>query len=177
VCQTLLRSVVVTRPRGFKGKSYKKKQRAHPPRRAFVNVSNKHLWIQWYVCVASYCISNGEAHLGVFSVSERFKHSFMRVRVAVCCTKYLHFALSCRFSARSSSHAVGVSPQHARDVRGVTPRLLVVRRAVAVQVDFFKLQSLKPVFHFIGSRVETRRLSSYGSAGFNLYSPTVRSRT
>jgi hypothetical protein len=34
----------------------------------------------------------------------------------------------------------------------------------------FEKQTLKPVFHFIGARVETRRLSSYGSSGFNLYS-------
>jgi hypothetical protein len=46
--------------------------------------------------------------------------------------------------------------------------------AVAVQVKFVKANFVKPVFHhFIGSRVETRRLSSCGSAGFaNLYSPT-----
>ena len=33
---------------------------------------------------------------------------------------------------------------------------------------------MKPVFHFIGSRVETRRLSSYGSTACNLYTPTTR---
>jgi hypothetical protein len=44
-------------------------------------------------------------------------------------------------------------------------------RCVAEQVAFCK-QTLKPDFHLIGSRVVTRRLSSYGSTGFNLYSPT-----
>jgi hypothetical protein len=38
----------------------------------------------------------------------------------------------------------------------------------------FEGKGLKPGFHFIGSRVETRRLSSYRSTGFNLYSPTTR---
>jgi hypothetical protein len=44
-------------------------------------------------------------------------------------------------------------------------------RAVAVQVDPFESKGLKPRNHFIDSRVETTALSSYGSAGFNLYSP------
>jgi hypothetical protein len=46
------------------------------------------------------------------------------------------------------------------------------RRDVAVQVAI-ESKGLKPVSHFIGSRVETRRLSRHGSTGFNLYSPAV----
>jgi hypothetical protein len=49
----------------------------------------------------------------------------------------------------------------------------VVRLAVAAQVAFGK-HILKPGFHVIGSRVETRRLSSYGSTDCYLYSPTSR---
>jgi hypothetical protein len=37
-----------------------------------------------------------------------------------------------------------------------------------------KKQNLKQGYRFIGSRVEIRRLSSYGSTLFNLYSPTKR---
>jgi hypothetical protein len=47
--------------------------------------------------------------------------------------------------------------------------------AVVVQVDPCeqKQQILKPFFHFIGSRVETRRFQAMGlTNGFNLYSPT-----
>ena len=44
-------------------------------------------------------------------------------------------------------------------------------RAVAVQVDPFESKGLKPDFHFIGSRVETRRFQAYGSTEINLYSP------
>jgi hypothetical protein len=43
---------------------------------------------------------------------------------------------------------------------------------VAVQVAFGS-KGLKPILHFIGSRVETRHLSSYGSTGFNLYRSTL----
>jgi hypothetical protein len=42
---------------------------------------------------------------------------------------------------------------------------------VAVQAEF-ESRGLKPVLHYTGSRVETRRLSSYGSTGFNLHSLT-----
>jgi hypothetical protein len=47
--------------------------------------------------------------------------------------------------------------------------------SVAAQVDPFGKQTLKLGFHFTGSRVETMRLSSYGSGGVNLYSPRHRS--
>jgi hypothetical protein len=43
---------------------------------------------------------------------------------------------------------------------------------VAVQVACDEIKGLKLFFHFIGSRVETGRRSSYGSTGLNLYSPT-----
>jgi hypothetical protein len=43
---------------------------------------------------------------------------------------------------------------------------------VAVQVVEFESKGLKPGFHLIGSRVESRRLSGYGSTAFNLHSPT-----
>jgi hypothetical protein len=36
-----------------------------------------------------------------------------------------------------------------------------------------KSKGLKPVFHCIGSRVETRRFQADGSTGFSLYSPTL----
>jgi hypothetical protein len=52
-------------------------------------------------------------------------------------------------------------------------------QAVAVQVDPFESKGLKPVYHFSGSRVETRRFQAMGqldstvpgtsSYGFNLY--------
>jgi hypothetical protein len=35
-------------------------------------------------------------------------------------------------------------------------------------------KGLKPVSHFKGSRVETRRFQSMGPSEFNLYSPTVK---
>jgi hypothetical protein len=44
------------------------------------------------------------------------------------------------------------------------------RRCVAVHVAF-ESKGLKPGYHITGSRVGTRRLSSYGSTGFNLDSP------
>jgi hypothetical protein len=50
-----------------------------------------------------------------------------------------------------------------------------VDHVVAVQVAFER-HVLKPDFHLIGARVETRRLSdmgSYGSGGVNVYSPTT----
>ena len=37
-------------------------------------------------------------------------------------------------------------------------------RAVAVQLAFEKKQTLKPVFHFISSRVETRRFQAVGDS-------------
>jgi hypothetical protein len=40
-------------------------------------------------------------------------------------------------------------------------------QAVAVQVDPFGKQTLKPGFHFIGSRAETRRFQAMGSTGVN----------
>jgi hypothetical protein len=49
-------------------------------------------------------------------------------------------------------------------------------RGVAVQVARFERRILKPVFHFIGARVETRRLSatgSYGSGGVNVHCPAA----
>jgi hypothetical protein len=42
------------------------------------------------------------------------------------------------------------------------PSPVLAAPAVAVQVEFER-QMLKPGFHFIGLRVETKRLSSYGS--------------
>jgi hypothetical protein len=47
------------------------------------------------------------------------------------------------------------------------------KRCVAVQVDPFESKGLKPVSHFIGSRVELKPggFKRYGSTGFNLYSP------
>jgi hypothetical protein len=50
-------------------------------------------------------------------------------------------------------------------------------RGVAVQVAFER-HILKPVFHLMGARVETRRLSamgSYGSGGVNVHCPAVAS--
>jgi hypothetical protein len=47
-----------------------------------------------------------------------------------------------------------------------------LHRGVAVQVAFESI-GLKPGFHFIGSRVETRRFQARGSAGFNVCSPTA----
>jgi hypothetical protein len=56
---------------------------------------------------------------------------------------------------------------------------LVVNRADGIRVADLRVplrsavqvacetQALKPRFHLIGSRVETKRLSCYGSAGFN----------
>jgi hypothetical protein len=49
-----------------------------------------------------------------------------------------------------------------------------VRQVVAVQVAFER-HILKPGFHLIGARVETRRLSAtntYGSGGVNVHRPT-----
>jgi hypothetical protein len=36
------------------------------------------------------------------------------------------------------------------------------------KLTHLKKQSLKPVFHLLGSRVETTRFSSYATTGFNL---------
>jgi hypothetical protein len=44
------------------------------------------------------------------------------------------------------------------------------RLDVTAQV-VFESKGLKPGDHFMGPRVETRRLSSYGPAGFNLHKP------
>jgi hypothetical protein len=43
------------------------------------------------------------------------------------------------------------------------PRLRALLGVAAYKLLNLKKQTLKPGFHFIGSRVETRRLSSYGS--------------
>jgi hypothetical protein len=63
-------------------------------------------------------------------------------------------------------------PPHHGTAHGCHVRRRVAQR-VAAQVAFDESKVLKPVSHLIGSRVETGRLSSYGSTGFaNLYSPT-----
>ena len=45
---------------------------------------------------------------------------------------------------------------------------------VAEELHLFESRGLKPGVHIPGLRVETGRRSSYGSTGFNLYSPTTK---
>jgi hypothetical protein len=45
----------------------------------------------------------------------------------------------------------------------------------AGRLDACVESSLKPDFHFIGSRVETRRFQASGSSAFNLHRPTSSS--
>jgi hypothetical protein len=66
----------------------------------------------------------------------------------VVCPRYCN---SC-----TAPHLVADVPLHGLAQRGG-------RRDVAAQVAFESKRTLKPGFHFIGSRVETRRLSSHGS--------------
>jgi hypothetical protein len=47
-------------------------------------------------------------------------------------------------------------------VLGVIAVVLVLVLVIAVQVENLKAKPLKPVSHFIGSRVETRRLQATG---------------
>jgi hypothetical protein len=68
------------------------------------------------------------------------------------------------------------------DVAGLPPlgrqrrrhlRQTFPNRDVAVQVEF-ESKRLKPGFHFIGSRVETRRFQAMGQLKSTCYSPTMR---
>ena len=51
----------------------------------------------------------------------------------------------------------------------VVPQCVPRPLGAAAQLHYFESKGLKPIFHFIGSRVETRR---FQAMGLNLCSPT-----
>jgi hypothetical protein len=82
-------------------------------------------------------------------------------------------ALPFHSPARQHQHGEDVE-REGGDACDVVPVRQLHRRARALVVAVqgaFESKGLKPVSHLIGSRV----LSSYGSTGFNVYSPTSSS--
>jgi hypothetical protein len=91
------------------------------------------------------------------------------------CARFISF--SCRFTSFSSRRRA-VAAQVAFESKGLKPGFHFIGERVETRrfqsYESTKQRVEKPFFHFAQVQgLETRRFQSYGSTGFNKYSPTA----